>query len=37
MRNLRKWIGLIFLILPVYKYIQNWREEERASQLKGRR
>lgn len=34
MRNIRKWIGLIVLILPVYKYIMNWREEEKERELK---
>lgn len=35
MRNLRKWAGLLFLILPLYKYIQDWREEEKRRERKN--
>ena len=36
MKSLRKWMGLFFLLLPVYKYVKDWREEDRAKELRER-
>jgi len=35
MRNLRKIMGLVFLALPLYRYVMDWREEERIRKAKG--
>lgn len=29
MRTFKKWLGLILLIIPVIKYIQDWKEESK--------
>ncbi|AQS53331.1 hypothetical protein BW727_100939 [Jeotgalibaca dankookensis] len=31
MHTARKWIGLILLVIPVIKYIQNWQEEDKKA------
>lgn len=35
MRNVRKIMGLLFLAWPVYRYVMDWREEERIRKMKG--
>lgn len=35
MRNARKIIGLLFLFWPLYRYVMDWREEEKIRKAKG--
>ena len=35
MRNIRKWIGLFILLVPVYRYVGNWREENEKKEAKS--
>jgi len=36
MRIVKKMIGLILLLLPVFKYVSEWKKEEDRRKLIGR-